>query len=232
MSITKSSKSRSGVGRSANRASANRPAKARRVRRQPEEVRTSAIESARKLLLSKGPDAITLKAVAADLGMTHTNLIHHFGSAAELQSALMRDMVSTLTSTLEGAVARFRAGEGDIREFVDIVFNAFDRGGAGRLAAWLMVSGNAKLFAPVGDVVRDYIAHVEQGSHVDASLMADMHRRFTSTSLFVVVAAFGDAIIGGMMHSMVDRERSTVRNVVRDLLPQISALMHEREVRS
>lgn len=228
MSITKKNKPKPAAQRPAPAG----PPRSRRLRRQPEEVRTSAIESARKLLLAKGPDAITLKAVAEDLGMTHTNLIHHFGSAAELQSALMREMVSTLTRTLEDAVARFRAGRGDVREFVDIVFDAFDKGGAGRLAAWLMVSGNDKLFAPVGDVVRDYIAHIEQGSHVDASLMADMHRRFTSTTLFVVIAAFGDAIIGSMMHSMLERERGAMRDVVRDLMPQISALMHEREVQS
>lgn len=228
MSITKKTRSKP----AAHRASGNAPASARRLRRQPEEVRNSAIESARKLLLAKGPDAITLKAVAEDLGMTHTNLIHHFGSATELQSALMREMVSALTRTLEDAVARFRAGQGDVREFVDIVFNAFDQGGAGRLAAWLMVSGNEKLFAPVGDVVRDYIAHVEQGSHVDDSLKSDLHRRFTSTTLFVVIAAFGDAIIGAMMHSMLERERGAVRDMVRDLMPQISALMHEREVQT
>ncbi len=205
---------------------------ARRQRRQADEVRTTALESARKLLLAQGPDAITLKAVADDLGMTHTNLIHHFGSAAGLQSALMREMVSTLTATLEAAVDRFRAGAGDVREFVDIVFDAFDKGGAGRLAAWLMVSGNAKLFAPVGEVVRAYIAHVEEGSQVDASQAADMHRRFTTSMLFLVVAAFGDAIIGDVLRKMVDREPGAVRDVVRELLPQISALARERQVQS
>jgi len=210
----------------------NAPPAARRQRRQPDEVRSAALESARKLLLTHGPDAITLKAVAKDLGMTHTNLIHHFGSAAGLQSALMRDMSNKLTDTIEAAVARFRAGTGDVREFVDIVFAAFDQGGAGRLAAWLMVSGNAKLFAPVGDVVRSYIEHVEQGAHVDAVHAAELHRRFTTATLFVVIAAFGDAIIGDVMHKMVDRERETVRNVVREFLPQISALAREREVQS
>src|SRR5690606_29840313 len=54
---------------------------AKRLRRTSAEARTLALESARKLLLAKGPDAITLQAVATDLGMSHTNLIHHFGSA-------------------------------------------------------------------------------------------------------------------------------------------------------
>jgi AcrR family transcriptional regulator len=226
MSIAKKAKTRPAARKVNARAEVRAP---RRQRRQPEEVRTAAMESARRLLIAQGPDAITLKAVAEDLGMTHTNLIHHFGSAAGLQSALMRDMVSSLTATMEEAVARFRAGAGGVEEFVDLVFDAFDKGGAGRLAAWLMVSGNAKLFAPVGEVVRDYIAHVEEGAHIDASQAAEMHRRFTTSTLFLVIAAFGDAIIGDVMRKMVDRERDTIRHVVRELLPQISALVLERK---
>src|SRR5262245_34499178 len=141
---------------------------ARRVRRTPEEARTLALASARRLLLVEGPDAITLQAVATDLGMSHTNLIHHFGSAAGLQSELMRQMMSELTATIESAVMRLRAGKGEMRDFVDIVFDAFDRGGAGRLAAWLILSGESGRLAPVGEVVRDYIDSVERGADADA----------------------------------------------------------------
>jgi len=135
---------------------------ARRVRRTPEEARTLALASARRLLLADGPDAITLQSVATDLGMSHTNLIHHFGSAAGLQSELMRQMMSELTAAIESAVMRLRAGKGEFRDFVDIVFDAFDRGGAGRLAAWIVLSGEATRLAPVGEVVRDYIDSVER----------------------------------------------------------------------
>ena len=76
------------------------------MRRTPEEARTLALASARRLLLAAGPDAITLQAVATDLGMSHTNLIHHFGSAAGLQSHLMRQMMSELTAAIESAVMR------------------------------------------------------------------------------------------------------------------------------
>ena len=96
--------------------------------------------------------------------MSHTNLIHHFGSAAGLQSELMRQMMSELTATIESAVMRLRAGKGELRDFVDIVFDAFDRGGAGRLAAWIVLSGEATRLAPVGEVVRDYIDSVERGA--------------------------------------------------------------------
>ena len=50
--------------------------------------RLSAQSSHRVLLIEAGPQAVTLKAVAARIGRTHANLLHHFGSAAGLQKAL------------------------------------------------------------------------------------------------------------------------------------------------
>ena len=190
----------------------------RRVRRTPEEARTLALASARRLLLADGPDAITLQSVATDLGMSHTNLIHHFGSAAGLQSELMRQMMSELTTAIESAVMRLRAGKGEFRDFVDIVFDAFDRGGAGRLAAWIVLSGEATRLAPVGEVVRDYIDSVERGAEAGAQ---DVHQRVTSATLFVTMAALGDAIIGNHLRRMVGRERDAVRKIIGRLLPVV-----------
>ena len=68
---------------------------------------------------------------------------------------LMRQMMAELTTAIESAVMRLRAGKGEMRDFVDIVFDAFDRGGAGRLAAWIILSGEDNRLTPVGDVVRD-----------------------------------------------------------------------------
>jgi AcrR family transcriptional regulator len=193
---------------------------ARRIRRTPQEARMLALASARRLLLADGPTAITLQAVATDLGMTHTNLIHHFGSAAGLQSELMRQMVSELTATIESAVMRLRAGKGELKDFVDIVFDAFDQGGAARLAAWIVLSGESAHLAPIGEVVRDYIDSVERGADVDGG-SAHVHERITSATLFVTMAALGDAIIGNQLRKMVGRERDAVRRIIGSLLPQL-----------
>jgi AcrR family transcriptional regulator len=192
---------------------------ARRVRRTPEESRMLALASARRLLLAEGPDAITLQAVATDLGMSHTNLIHHFGSAAGLQSELMRQMTSELTTTIESAVMRLRSGKGEMRDFVDIVFDAFDRGGAGRLAAWIVLSDEASRLTPVGAVVRDYIDSVERG--VQDTTAKHAHESITSATLFVTMAALGDAIIGDHLRRMVGRERDAVRKIISALLPSV-----------
>ena len=70
---------------------------ARRRRRSPDEARAEALDCARRLLIAHGPDGVTLQSVAREIGVTHGNLIHHFGSAAHLQSALMGAMVRDLT---------------------------------------------------------------------------------------------------------------------------------------
>jgi AcrR family transcriptional regulator len=193
------------------------PPAARRQRRQPKEVRSAAIEAARKLLAAQGPNAITLKAVAAELGMTHTNLIHHFGSAGELQSELMREMVSELTTSIETAMAQSGAGAENRRHFVDLVFDAFDKRGAGKLAAWIVMSGNAKQLMPVSQVVREYADYVEHTMGPDSG-DASLHQRVTSAILLVTLAAVGDAIIGDLLRKMVDRDRDALREIVTDAL--------------
>lgn len=198
---------------------ANVKSNTRRIRRTPEEARTLALASARRLLLAEGPNAITLQSVAADLGMSHTNLIHHFGSAGGLQSELMRQMVSELTTTIESAVMRLRAGKGEVKDFVNIVFDAFDQGGAARLAAWMVLSGESMHLAPIEQLVRDHIDSVERTA--DANKAPTIHESITSATLFVVVAALGDGIIGNQLRKMVGREREAVRLMIGSLLPLV-----------
>src|ERR1044072_9620289 len=57
-----------------------------RERLSPEESRAAALAAARTLLIEQGPQAVTLKAVAAAIGKTHATLLHHFGSAAGLHA--------------------------------------------------------------------------------------------------------------------------------------------------
>src|SRR3546814_20444617 len=84
-----------------------------RERLAPEESRSAALEAARRLLIKSGPQAVTLKAVGAEIGKTHANLLHHFGSAAGLQSALAHHIGARVTAGIAEAVLRARQGEAD-----------------------------------------------------------------------------------------------------------------------
>ena len=90
----------------------------KRRRLSPGESRDTALEAARALLLEAGPQAVTLKAVAAKIGRTHANLLHHFGSAAELQRALAESIAGTVTSEIGAAVMRARGNHDASRELL------------------------------------------------------------------------------------------------------------------
>ena len=103
----------------------------------PEESRSAALEAARHILIEMGPAAVTLKAVAARIDRTHANLLHHFGSAAGLQKALAAYQAETVCATIGRKMAESPPGERNVREIVDLAFDAFNSGGAGALATWM-----------------------------------------------------------------------------------------------
>ncbi|HKD21410.1 MAG TPA: TetR family transcriptional regulator [Rhizomicrobium sp.] len=187
-----------------------------RRRRSPEEARNEAIAMARKLLLSEGPDAVTLPRLAALLGMTHSNLLHHFGSASELQSALMARMVGDLAVALDHAVSHLKSDAGAPRELIDMVFDAFDKGGAGKLAAWIALSGNIEHLDSIEKAVNSLVEAVEEKF---AAETGDPHMGVTSAVLFLALMAFGDAVIGDPLKDMLERERVAPRKIAALLLP-------------
>src|SRR5215469_9972787 len=191
-----------------------------RRRRIPSEVRSAALAEARRLLLANGPDAVTLKAVADALGMTHSNLLHHFGSAAELQSALMSAMVRDLNEALLDAVAHIDETPRGPRELVDRVFDAFDQGGAGRLAAWMSVTNNVEHMGPIRDAINDLVSGVEKKGPVDVSNARD---RVNSVVLFISLLAFGDAVIGQQLAAILGLKRKAARELTSSLLAHLLA---------
>ncbi|MBY0520787.1 MAG: TetR family transcriptional regulator, partial [Sphingomonas sp.] len=128
-----------------------------RRRLSPEESRDAALEAARALLLEAGPQAVTLKAVAARIGRTHANLLHHFGSAAGLQKALIASMADTIVGTIAAAVMRARTSDHDPREVVDLTFDAFGKEGAGALASWMILSGNEDALDPILEAIHGLV---------------------------------------------------------------------------
>jgi len=154
-----------------------------------EESRAMAIAAARGLLLDGGPQAVTLKAVAARVGRTHANLLHHFGSAGGLQRALAADMAEAICANIAEAIAARRAGTGSRREVVDLVFDAFGRQGGGALAAWMLVSGNRDALDPVMESIHKLVdqLHPSDGEVVRA------------TALTMVLIALGDSLMGEPM---------------------------------
>lgn len=193
-----------------------------RERLSQSESRATALEAARRLLIARGPQAVTLKAVAAEIGKTHANLLHHFGSAAGLQAELARSLADQVTSSIADAVERARHGEADAREIVDRTFDAFGREGAGALAAWMILSGNRDALNPILESIR---ALVDQ-----LSVQHEQHQVPEST-LWLVLAALGDALLGAPIAQALGLERDCARELAAEGLRARIAAAHPREGR-
>ena len=187
-----------------------------RKRLNPEESRSVALEAARRLLLRDGPQAVTLKAVAAEIGRTHANLLHHFGSAAGLQSALARSIADRVTGSVAEAVEKARVGEADPRTIVDMTFDAFTNEGAGALAAWMILSGNRDALDPILESIRDLVSQLtvgHEGEHVG------------ETTLWLTLLALGDSLLGRPIAQALDLDPGTAREAaIRRLRKQIENL--------
>lgn len=190
-----------------------------RTRLNPEASRAAALEAARALLIELGPQAVTLKAVAAKVGRTHANLLHHFGSAAGLQGALARLIAEQVTASIAETVDRARRGEADAREIVDKTFDAFGREGAGALAAWMILSGNRDALDPILESIRtlvDYLSADHQGHGVPES------------TLKLVLAALGDALLGEPITRALGLDREAARQLAAESLRRQLDAMHPR----
>ncbi|HWJ58660.1 MAG TPA: TetR family transcriptional regulator [Sphingomicrobium sp.] len=187
----------------------------RRTRLSPEESRSAALAAARKLLLDQGPQAVTLKAVAAEIHRTHANLLHHFGSAAGLQGELAKSIADSVNDSIAEAVDRARSGDADAREIVDQCFDAFGKEGAGALAAWMILTGNRDALNPILDSIRGLVAQLALGHE---------EHHVAESTLSLVLNALGDSLLGPPIAEAL----GLPRDAARDLAAQ--RLRHRLEV--
>ena len=181
---------------------------ATRKRLTQEESRTRALEAARALLIETGPQAVTLKAVAARIGRTHANLLHHFGSASGLQKALAEDLAQSICATIVTAVKASREGLDSPRHVVDLTFDAFDREGGGALASWMLLSGNEDALDPIVEAIHDLVDELDEfrpGS-------------MREVTLALVLMAMGDAQLGAQLSASLDLPRTSARDTAEEML--------------
>ncbi|MSP62172.1 MAG: TetR/AcrR family transcriptional regulator [Myxococcales bacterium] len=158
------------------------PRRTKRLRRSAEEAREQILDAAEKRLDGAGPAGIRLQEIAADVGVSHPTILHHFGNRQALVEAVVG---RALEGVRRDALAAFTA-EGfeapDVAALLRrIVRTLADRGHA-RLLAWLALEGRPQedpdhLLGVLADVIH---ARRVAGPHPTA-------RR--EDTLFIVVLA-------------------------------------------
>jgi AcrR family transcriptional regulator len=185
---------------------------AARRRLSPQASRMAALEAARELLVEAGPQAVTLKAVSARIGRTHANLLHHFGSASGLQSALAAYHAESICADIADQIRLMRGGVITPRALVDMIFDHFDKAGAGALAAWMLLSGNEDALNPVVEAIHRLVDEVSEGGHVDENLHI--------LTMELVLLALGDSLLGGPLSLSLGLKRDAGREIAASRLAQ------------
>lgn len=179
-----------------------------RTRLSPEASRAAALKAARRLLMEDGPQAVTLKSVAACIGKSHGTLLHHFGSAAGLQSALATQLAEEIAGKISATVLKADPGQADLGAIVDLAFSAFAQQGGGALAAWMIASGDTAALGPVLKVLHDL---VERLGERDGQPVRER-------TLALVLLALGDALLGGSIAPALGLPRDAAKHLAERLI--------------
>lgn len=69
-------------------------------------------QTARQILVQDGPEAVSLRAIAREMGMTAPALYRYFGSHEDLIKHVIADIFTELTESLHAAIKSAEGGEG------------------------------------------------------------------------------------------------------------------------
>ena len=175
-----------------------------RKRLSPDESRAAAVAAARDLLVEDGVAAITLKAVGARIGRTHANLLHHFGSVAELHRALAEEIARNVAASITGSIGRMRRGEARLRDVVEELFDAFTNQGVGELMAWVVLTRQREALEPVVEAISQVVRDIRDPGD---------ERPLDQATLGLVLLAIGDSLAGSEVARACDLPRSAARDI-------------------
>ncbi len=119
----------------------SRGGKPPRKRREADEARVAILDAAERRLGVAGPGGIRLQDVADDVGVSHSTVLHHFGSREALLSAVIERSFATIRADLVAAISASSGGPEALLGMLNGVAAALAKEGHGRVLLWLALEG-------------------------------------------------------------------------------------------
>ena len=167
-----------------------------RKRRTAEAAREEILTAAEARLIAGGPAGLRLQELAAEMGVSHPAILHHFGSREGLVSAVVQRAIGNLQQDLMAAIA----GAGpryDGVPLLDRVYEMLATHGHARLMAWLLLSGYEPLDGPEVRAGWKKIIDMTHAARVATTKDNSLSREDTAfTVVLSALAVFGQAIAG------------------------------------
>ncbi|MEO1041040.1 MAG: TetR/AcrR family transcriptional regulator [Pseudomonadota bacterium] len=167
-----------------------------RRRRTPEEARAEILDAAEAVLLHAGPAELKFQSIAAQAGLSASNVHHHFGGVAEIKRALVDRMLRHLASELSDALEKTSNQERDVRieTALNNIYQIISTERYAKLFAWLALSSNVDQmaeFAEPIEVIKTLVT-VELEQVMPATKAAQAARAIVFQ---VAVTAVGEGLI-------------------------------------
>jgi len=181
----------------------------KRIRRTAEDARRQILDAAELRLAQSGPAGIRLQDVAADLGISHPVILHHFGSREGLIRALTNRAVVELKDKLMVAI---ESSDVHTEDILGEVFNAF-RGGLAQRLAWLAIAGTDEGHEQHDMVTLDIVRTIQEQRVKAAPPGKVIDEQDTKSIVYLVTAAaFGDAIFGAQLRRRAGLDADAAAN--------------------
>ncbi len=159
-------------------------------------ARTLILDATEKRLAAVGPSGIRLQEVAADAGVSHPTVLHHFGSRELLVKAVIDRSLRALNASLVEAILASSGDEHQLEALLENVHNALGQSGHARVVMWLALEGHH-----VGENNDVSLKDVVDAAH---ALRLSRHRRgpiparedTARTVVLATLALIGGAVVG------------------------------------
>lgn len=184
-----------------------------RRRRTQEASRDNILAAAEEILTARGPLDLKLTEVAAEAGVATATVLHHFVSIDGVQTALMERMVTRLAERVIDIHRTAPPGDAHNLEAARLTFAAFEAPGAARLAAWLVMTDEAKRLSVVRSAV-DEVVELSLGRMKNPPPRAEL----VSFILASITFALGAGLFGPSLSNLLGQPETTVRDVALGIL--------------
>ena len=120
-----------------------KPAKTQPRRRlDAEAARALILDATEKRLAKVGPAGIRLQEVAADAGVSHPTVLHHFGSREGLVKAVIARALHAMNESLIAAMVAAGDDDAQLEGMLENVATALEKNGHARVITWLALEGH------------------------------------------------------------------------------------------
>jgi AcrR family transcriptional regulator len=185
----------------------------KRVRRSAEDARRLILDAAEKRLAHEGPEGIRLQDIAADVGISHPAVLHHFESREGLVRALVERSERELRDKLFSLLNTEQTGPRG-EDIIAKVFEIMSDRGTARLIAWLTMAGRSTIQNGSQHMMTEIADRVHEERIAEARAEgrpAPKREETLFMAMLVASAAIGDAIVGQQLAAAASLDKAGIQ---------------------